>query len=129
MAWCWSIGKGKVAKVQKAGHTSPSIGIVSASQAEVVQEATSFMAACNGETKSSNELCASDGGERIKWQSEYCFRSKASVTTIRDESFRFNATKRTQFQAYFWRHADESSRPLLDQFEHGGMRGIPRTKY
>ena len=28
-------------KVQKTGHTSPSICIVSASQAEVVQEATS----------------------------------------------------------------------------------------
>ena len=42
-------------KVQTAGHTLSSIGIVSASQADVVQEATSFMAACNGETKSSNE--------------------------------------------------------------------------
>ena len=42
-------------KVKKAGHTLRSIGIVSASQADVVQEATSFTAACNGETKSSNE--------------------------------------------------------------------------
>ena len=41
--------------VQKAGHTWPSIDIVSASQAEVVQEAISFMAACYGETKSSND--------------------------------------------------------------------------
>ena len=39
-------------KVQKAGHTLRSIGIVSASHAEVVQEATSFMAECYGETKS-----------------------------------------------------------------------------
>ena len=42
---CWGIGKGKVVKVQKAGHTLPSIGIVSASQAELAQEATPFMAA------------------------------------------------------------------------------------
>ena len=42
-------------KVKKAGHTLPNIGIVSASQAEVLQEATSFMAACYGETKSSND--------------------------------------------------------------------------
>ena len=35
MAWCWGIGKGKVVKGQKAGHTLPSIFIVSASQAEV----------------------------------------------------------------------------------------------
>ena len=69
MAWCLGIGKGKVVKVQKAGHTLSSICSVSASQAAVVQEATSFMAACNGETKSSNESCASEGGERIKWQS------------------------------------------------------------
>ena len=55
MAWCWGVGKCKVVTVQKAGHTLPSIGIVSASQVVVVQEATSFMAACNGETKSSNE--------------------------------------------------------------------------
>ena len=55
MACCWGIGKGKVVKVKIAGHTLPSIGIVSASRADVFQEATSFMAACNGETKSSNE--------------------------------------------------------------------------
>ena len=46
MAGCLGIWKGKVVTVQKAGHTLPSIGIVSASQAEVVQEATSFMTAC-----------------------------------------------------------------------------------
>ena len=39
-------------KVLKAGHTLPSIGTVSASDARVVQEATSFMAACYGENKS-----------------------------------------------------------------------------
>ena len=52
MALCWGMGKGKIEKVLKAGHTLPSIGIASASQAEVVQEATSFMAACYGENKS-----------------------------------------------------------------------------
>ena len=57
MAWCWGIRKGKVVKVkksvkvQKAGHTLPSIGIVSASQAEVLKMATSFMAACCGEVQ------------------------------------------------------------------------------
>ena len=35
-----------------AGHTLPSAGSVSASKAEVVQEATSFIAACYGENKS-----------------------------------------------------------------------------
>ena len=39
-------------KVLKAGHTLPSIGTVSASEAEVVQEATSFMASCYGDNKS-----------------------------------------------------------------------------
>ena len=47
--------EGKIVKVQKAGHTLPSIGIVSASQTGVVLEATSSMAACYRETKSSNE--------------------------------------------------------------------------
>ena len=46
---CWGVGKGKVVKVLKAGHKLPSIGTVSVSDAEVVQEATSFMAACYGE--------------------------------------------------------------------------------
>ena len=55
MAWCWGIGKGKILKVQKADHTLPSTGIVSASQAGVVQEATSSMAACYRETKSSDD--------------------------------------------------------------------------
>ena len=35
-------------KVQKADHTLRNISIVSASQADVVQEATSFMTACYG---------------------------------------------------------------------------------
>ena len=51
----WTLRKvkeGKVVTVQKTGHTLPSIGNVSASQAEVVQEETSFMAACYGENKS-----------------------------------------------------------------------------
>ena len=52
VAQCWGVGKGKVVNVLKAGHTLPSIGTVSASEAEVVQEATSFMAACYGENKS-----------------------------------------------------------------------------
>ena len=42
-------------KVQKPDQTLPSIGIVSTSQTEVVQEATSFMTSCYGETKSSND--------------------------------------------------------------------------
>ena len=71
-------------KVQKTGHTSPIICIISASQAEVVQEATSFMGACYGYTKSSNDCCASDGVERFKWQSEYLFPSKALVTSPTD---------------------------------------------
>ena len=50
--------EGKVEKFQKAGHTLPSIGIVSASQAEVVQEASPFMAACYGGTNISNDCCA-----------------------------------------------------------------------
>ena len=52
VAQCWGVGKGKVVKVLKAGHTLPSIGTVSASEAEVVQEATSFMASCYGDNKS-----------------------------------------------------------------------------
>ena len=63
-------------KVQKTGHTSPSICIVSASQAEVVQEATSSMGACYVYTKSTNDCYESDGVERFKWQSEYFFPPK-----------------------------------------------------
>ena len=63
-------------KVQKTGHTSPSICIVSASQAEVVQEATSSMGACYVYIKSTNDCYESDGVERFKWQSEYFFPPK-----------------------------------------------------
>ena len=52
MAQCWGIGKCNVVIVQKAGHTLSNIYIVSASRTKVVQEATSFMAACYGEIKS-----------------------------------------------------------------------------
>ena len=56
-------------KVQKTGHTSPSICIVSAaSQVEVIQEGTSFMGACYVYTKSTNDCYDSDGVERFKWQ-------------------------------------------------------------
>ena len=123
MAWCWGIRKCKVVKVQKARHTLPSICIASASQAGFLQETTSFMAACYGETKSSNDWCPSDGVEGLNWQSEYWFRSKASVTPQQISPFLFNATKRSQFHAYIWRHRDESSHPLLDLLEQGWMRG------
>ena len=56
VAQCWGVGKGKVVNVLKADHTLPSIGSVSASEAEVVQEATSFMAACYGENKSTTMI-------------------------------------------------------------------------
>ena len=55
VAYCGGVGKGKLLIVQQAGHALPSIGSVSASQAEVVQEAPSFMAACYGETKPTND--------------------------------------------------------------------------
>ena len=48
--------------------------------ADVVQGATSFVAACYGETKSTYYCCASEAVERFNCQSEYCFRSKAVVT-------------------------------------------------
>ena len=120
MAYCWGVGKGKVLIVQKAGHALPSIGSVSASQADVVQEATSFMAACYGETKPTNDCCASEDVGRLNWQSEYCFRSKASVTPPTDESAKGKAIP--IFQACIWRHAEGSSPLLLDPLEHGWMR-------
>ena len=58
-------------KVNKTGHSSPSICIVSASQ-----EATSCIGACYGYTKSTNDCCASEVVERLKWQSESFFPPK-----------------------------------------------------
>ena len=75
-----------------------------------------------GEIKSSNDWCVSEGVETLNWQSEYRFRSKASVTPPADESFRFYA-KWSQFQACIWRRADQSSPLLLDQLEYGWMWG------
>ena len=82
-------------------------------QAAVVQEATSFMAAAfmaawYGYTKSTNDCCASESMERIKRQSEYCFRSKPSATSTP----RLINAKRSKFQAGIcWRQAYESSHP------------------
>ena len=58
-------------KVQKTGHSSPSICILSASQ-----EATSCIGACYGYTEFTNDCCASEVVERFKWQSEYFFPPK-----------------------------------------------------
>ena len=63
-------------KVKKAGHTSPSIGIVSASRTEVGQEATSFMAAFYGENMSSNDWCASEGVEWCTGRANIVFAPK-----------------------------------------------------
>ena len=49
---------------EKAGHSLLIIGVVSAPQADVVQEATLFMAACYGETNSTNDYCGSECVER-----------------------------------------------------------------
>ena len=67
-------------KVQETDHTSPSICIVSASQADVVQEASSFMGTCYGYTKSINDCCTPDGVERFNGR--IFFPSKASVTPL-----------------------------------------------
>ena len=83
--------KGKAVKVQIAGHTFPSIGSVSASQDEDVQEATSFVAACYGET---NPVMID---VRL-------ILLLASVTPTTDESFLLNA-KLPQFQLCIWRQA------------------------
>ena len=62
-------------KVLKAGHTLPSIGTISASDAEVVQEATSFMAACYGENKSTTMTAV----RRRVWKGK---TGRASVTSL-----------------------------------------------
>ena len=122
VAQCWGVGKGKLVKVLKAGHTLPSIGTVSASDAEVVQEATSFMAACYGENKSTTMTAV----RRRVWKGKTGRANIVSAPKLQslpptDESFLLNA-KRSHFQACIWRHADESSPPSLDPLEHGWMR-------
>ena len=115
-------------KVQIAGHTLSSIGSVSASPADAVQEATSFMAACNGETKSSNELCASDGGEMIQWQSEYCFLSKASVTLQEVNPFGSMQQNDPKFKHTFGDTRMSLAGRCLTHLSMDGC-GIPWTKY
>ena len=122
MAQCWGVGKDKLVKVLKAGHTLPSIGTVSASDAEVVQEATSFMAACYGENKSTTMTAV----RRRVWKGKTGRANIVSAPKLQslpptDESFLLNA-KRSHFQACIWGHADESSPPSLDPLEHGWMR-------
>ena len=111
VAQCWGVGKGNVVKVLKAGHTLPSIGTVSASEAEVVQEATSFVAAFYGENKSTTMTAV----RRRVWKGKTGRANIVSAPTLQslpptDESFLLNA-KRSHFQACIWRHADESSPP------------------
>ena len=78
------------------------------------------MAECYGEYKSTTMTAV----RRRVWKGKicsannYCFCTKASVTTPTRETFQLNA-KPSHFQACIWRHARESRVPLLDQLEHG----------
>ena len=73
-------------------HTLPSISTVSASDAEVVQEATSFMAACYGENKST----AMTAVRRRVWKGKtgranIVYAPKLQSLPPTDESFLLNA--------------------------------------
>ena len=88
VAQSWGVGKGKVVKVLKAGHTLPSIGSVSASEADVVQEATSFMAACYGENKSTTMIAVywrvwKGKTGRANVVSAHCYISKSTMMICR----------------------------------------------
>ena len=82
------------------------------------------MAACYGENKSTTMTAV----RPTVWKGQtgranIVSAPKASVTPPlpTDESYLLNA-KRCHFQACMWRHADESSPPLLVPLEHGWMR-------
>ena len=86
----------------------------------LVHDATSFMTECYGKYNSTTMTAV----RRRLWKGKfcrannYCFCTKASVTTPTGETFQLNA-KPSHFQACIWRHARESRLPLLDQLEHG----------
>ena len=69
------------------------------------------------------QQCTSEGVERLNWQSEYCFRSKASVTAPTDASFQLNCNVK---RAYGDTHIT-LAHPLLDPLELEWMRGTMNT--
>jgi hypothetical protein len=119
VAHYWGIGKTTVVKILQSGYRLYKIGDISSSKAEVVNEATLFMAACYGVNKCNT---MTDVRQRV-WRNKTGRANIVSAPKLQslpptNESFELNVM-RAHLQACIWKHAGESHPPVLDPLNHG----------
>ena len=68
----------------KAGRQLSELGNISAALADVVQESTSFITACYGYEKLNNVRCSVQDVKSEHCKSQYCFRTKVDVSTLKE---------------------------------------------
>jgi hypothetical protein len=119
VAMCYGIGKTTALKVlQHGNYPLDTLGDLSRSFNEILEQATRFMLACYGQSS-----CKSMTDARYKVWAHKISQKLATAPKLEnlpptDEAFRQNVA-RAHLQVAHWRQATEQAPPSLDPCEHG----------
>jgi len=124
VAQYWGIGKGTAVKKLQAGYKLVLLGETNAPTADVIQEASVFIAACYGHT---NISTMTDVRYKV-WKAKM---SKVNVISApklmslppTDDAFKLNVL-RAHFQVATWKNASEGNPPTLDPLDYGWTKDI-----
>jgi len=116
----FKIGKATVLKKLQSGHSLNLLGAPGHSMESVIQQATSFLSACYGQTD-----CSTMSETRLKvWLSQTGKGSstpKLCTLPPTTEAFKENV-KRAHYQALVWRSLEAQNPPELDSTEYGWVK-------
>ncbi|KAG1677170.1 hypothetical protein GQR58_013974 [Nymphon striatum] len=116
----FKIGKATVLKTLRSGHSLNLLGAPGHSMESVIQQATSFISACYGQTD-----CSTMPETRLKvWLSQTGKGSstpKLCTLPPTTEAFKENF-KRAHYQALVWRSLEAQNPPELDSTEYGWVK-------
>ena len=122
VAQLWGIGKTKVVKVLQAGRQLLELGNTTAALADVIQESTTFIAACYGHVEA---VTMTDVRFKM-WKVKTANANIVSAPKLMslpptNESFHLNVL-RAHLQCCIWKHAAEPNPPEIDPTMHGWHR-------
>ncbi|KAG1683171.1 Glutamate receptor U1 [Nymphon striatum] len=123
----FKIGKATVLKTLRSGHSLNLLGAPGHSMESVIQQATSFISACYGQTD-----CSTMPETRLKvWLSQTGKGSstpKLCTLPPTTEAFKENV-KRAHYQALVWRSLEAQNPPELDSTEYGWVKDDQNNIY
>lgn len=121
VAPCFGIGKTKVLKILRSGECPlTEVGLSKSSHTAVLQQASTFMLACYGQSKSQSMTEARHKVWKAKLShNPVAPRLKSLPPT--NEAFQENVM-RAHLQVAAWRHAKYDRPPAMDHTQYGWMR-------